>query len=151
VVAEKYAAEIAAIRDELPELEHMLVRDLGHEDRLARQFAVDPEPAIDPDDQPPRDVRRRHVSGARADRNTTCCDDGSTRQWFAKDVPGSEQATAERRVDGWMKTGDIGRLDAKGYFSMLDRAGDRVISVGFNICPAELANVIAAQRARWWA
>jgi acyl-coenzyme A synthetase/AMP-(fatty) acid ligase len=38
-----------AIRDELPELEHVLVRDVGYEDWLARQFAVDPDPAIDPE------------------------------------------------------------------------------------------------------
>jgi acyl-CoA synthetase (AMP-forming)/AMP-acid ligase II len=50
VVAEKYAAELAAIRDEPPELEHVLVRDVGYEDWLARQFAVDPDPAIDPED-----------------------------------------------------------------------------------------------------
>jgi acyl-coenzyme A synthetase/AMP-(fatty) acid ligase len=49
VVAEKYA-EIAAIRDELPELEHGLVRDAGYADWLARQFAVDPDPAIDAED-----------------------------------------------------------------------------------------------------
>ncbi|MEA2801954.1 MAG: hypothetical protein QOE49_2049, partial [Rhodospirillaceae bacterium] len=50
VVAEKYVAEIEAIRGELPELEHVLVRDAGYEDWLARQFAVDPDPAIDPED-----------------------------------------------------------------------------------------------------
>jgi len=50
VVAEKYAAEIEAIRSELPELEHVLVRDAGYEDWLARQFAVDPDLAIDPED-----------------------------------------------------------------------------------------------------
>jgi acyl-CoA synthetase (AMP-forming)/AMP-acid ligase II len=38
-----------AIRDALPELEHVLVRDVGYEDWLARQFAVDPDPAIDPE------------------------------------------------------------------------------------------------------
>ena len=49
VVAEKYAAEIAAVRDELPELEHVLVRDVGYENWLARQFAVDSDPIIDPE------------------------------------------------------------------------------------------------------
>lgn len=43
------------------------------------------------------------------------------------------QATAERIVDGWVKTGDIGRLDANGYLYMLDRAGDMVSSGGFTI------------------
>jgi acyl-CoA synthetase (AMP-forming)/AMP-acid ligase II len=54
------------------------------------------------------------------------------------------EATAERIVDGWVKTGDIGRLDANGYLYMLDRRDDMVISGGFNIYPAELENVIAA-------
>lgn len=35
------------------------------------------------------------------------------------------QATAERMVDGWVKTGDIGRLDASGYLYRLDRADGR--------------------------
>jgi len=52
-------------------------------------------------------------------------------------------ATAERIVDGWVKTGDIGMLDANGYLYMLDRAGDMIISGGYNIYPAELENVLA--------
>jgi acyl-CoA synthetase (AMP-forming)/AMP-acid ligase II len=50
VVAEKYAAEIAAIRHELPDLEHVPVRDPGYEGWLAQQIAVDPDPAIDAED-----------------------------------------------------------------------------------------------------
>jgi hypothetical protein len=46
VVAEKYAAEIEAVRDELPDLEHVLVRDSEYESWLARRSAVDPDPAI---------------------------------------------------------------------------------------------------------
>jgi acyl-CoA synthetase (AMP-forming)/AMP-acid ligase II len=57
------------------------------------------------------------------------------------------EATRERIVDGWVKTGDIGRLDDNGYLYMLDRADDMVISGGFNIYPAELENVIAAHPA----
>jgi hypothetical protein len=44
VVAEKYAAEIEAVRDELPDLEHVLVRDSEYESWLARRSAVDPAP-----------------------------------------------------------------------------------------------------------
>jgi acyl-CoA synthetase (AMP-forming)/AMP-acid ligase II len=51
--------------------------------------------------------------------------------------------TAERVVDGWVKTGDIGMLDANGYLYMLDRAGDMIVSGGYNIYPAELENVLA--------
>jgi len=52
-------------------------------------------------------------------------------------------ATRERMVDGWVLTGDIGRLDANGYLYMLDRADDMIISGGYNIWPAELENVIS--------
>ena len=55
------------------------------------------------------------------------------------------EATAERIVDGWVKTGDLGKLDANGYLYVVDRADDMIISGGYNIWPAELENVIANQ------
>ncbi|MEM9038084.1 MAG: AMP-binding protein [Actinomycetota bacterium] len=51
-------------------------------------------------------------------------------------------ATAERIVDGWVRSGDIGRVDANGYLYVLDRAGDMIISGGFNLYPAEIENVL---------
>ena len=53
------------------------------------------------------------------------------------------EATAERMVDGWIKTGDLGKLDANGYLYVVDRADDMIISGGFNIWPAELENALA--------
>lgn len=53
------------------------------------------------------------------------------------------KATAERMIDGWVLTGDVGMLDANGYLYMLDRANDMIVSGGFNIYPAELENAIA--------
>lgn len=53
------------------------------------------------------------------------------------------EATAERIVRGWVKTGDVGRLDRNGYLYILDRSDDMIISGGFNIWPLELENVIA--------
>jgi acyl-CoA synthetase (AMP-forming)/AMP-acid ligase II len=53
------------------------------------------------------------------------------------------EATAEKIDDGWIMTGDIGRIDENGYVYLLDRASDLIISGGFNIYPAELENVIA--------
>ncbi len=55
----------------------------------------------------------------------------------------NEAATAQRIVDGWVKTGDLGKLDANGYLYVVDRADDMIISGGYNIWPAELENVIA--------
>jgi acyl-CoA synthetase (AMP-forming)/AMP-acid ligase II len=52
-------------------------------------------------------------------------------------------ATAERIVDGWIKTGDIGRIDRNGYLYVVDRADDMIISGGYNIWPSELEQVIA--------
>ena len=53
------------------------------------------------------------------------------------------EATAERIVDGWVLTGDIGMLDRNGYLYMMDRADDMIISGGYNIWPMELENVIS--------
>ncbi len=54
------------------------------------------------------------------------------------------EATAERMRDGWVLSGDIGKLDANGYLYVLDRKDDMIISGGFNIWPAELENVLTS-------
>lgn len=56
---------------------------------------------------------------------------------------GDPDRTAERLVDGWVRTGDIGRLDDNGYLYVLDRVDDMIVSGGFNIWPAELETIIA--------
>ncbi|GGM76087.1 class I adenylate-forming enzyme family protein [Dactylosporangium sucinum] len=55
---------------------------------------------------------------------------------------GDPQATEERIVDGWVFTGDVGKIDANGYLYIMDRKNDMIVSGGFNIYPAELENVI---------
>ena len=53
------------------------------------------------------------------------------------------EATNERMTsDGFVLTGDVGRLDENAYLYVLDRKDDMIISGGFNIWPAELENVI---------
>lgn len=55
----------------------------------------------------------------------------------------NDEATSERMTsDGFVLTGDIGRLDDNAYLYVLDRKDDMIISGGFNIWPAELENVI---------
>jgi len=53
------------------------------------------------------------------------------------------EATRARRINQWIKTGDLGKLDKNGYLYVVDRADDMIISGGYNIWPAELENVIA--------
>jgi acyl-CoA synthetase (AMP-forming)/AMP-acid ligase II len=53
------------------------------------------------------------------------------------------EQTARRMVDGWVLTGDVGRLDPNGYLYVVDRVDDMIVSGGFNIWPAELERVIA--------
>ena len=45
--------------------------------------------------------------------------------------------------DGFMRTGDIGIMDAEGYTKIVDRKKDMIIVSGFNVFPNELENVIS--------
>jgi long-chain acyl-CoA synthetase len=44
--------------------------------------------------------------------------------------------------DGWLCTGDIGRMDADGYMYIVDRKKDMILVSGFNVYPNEIENVI---------
>ena len=48
------------------------------------------------------------------------------------------EASAKTLVDGWLMTGDVGRMDAEGYLTMVDRSKDLIISGGTNIYPREV-------------
>ncbi|MBW1853228.1 MAG: long-chain fatty acid--CoA ligase, partial [Deltaproteobacteria bacterium] len=50
--------------------------------------------------------------------------------------------TALTLKDGWLHTGDIARMDEDGYFYIIDRKKDMIISEGFNIYPNEIDELI---------
>jgi long-chain acyl-CoA synthetase len=55
---------------------------------------------------------------------------------------GRREATAEALRSGWLHTGDLGRMDADGYLTLVDRAKDVVISGGYNVYPREVEDVL---------
>lgn len=58
---------------------------------------------------------------------------------------GLPQASEEAFAHGWLHTGDVGRVDASGMWSIVDRKKDMIISGGFNVFPKEIEDVIASQ------
>jgi long-chain acyl-CoA synthetase len=52
------------------------------------------------------------------------------------------EATAAAISDGWFRTGDIGRVDQDGCFSIVDRKKDLIIRGGYNIYPREIEEVL---------
>lgn len=52
------------------------------------------------------------------------------------------EATAETIRDGWLFTGDLGKLDEDGYLYIVDRKKDMVIVSGMNVYPREVEDVI---------
>jgi long-chain acyl-CoA synthetase len=44
---------------------------------------------------------------------------------------------------GWLKTGDVGHINAKGYVTITDRKKDMILVSGFNVYPNEIESVVA--------
>jgi long-chain acyl-CoA synthetase len=57
------------------------------------------------------------------------------------------QATAETFIDGWVRTGDIGRLDDEGFLTIVDRKKDMLIRGGENIYCIEVEDALQAHPA----
>ncbi len=51
--------------------------------------------------------------------------------------------TAETFRDGWMHTGDVAREDEDGFWHIVDRTKDMIVSGGFNVFPREVEDVVA--------
>ena len=52
------------------------------------------------------------------------------------------EATEQAFRNGWLHTGDIGKMDEDGYFYILDRKNDMLISGGYNVYPREVEEVL---------
>ena len=48
------------------------------------------------------------------------------------------ELTAETLIDGWLHTGDLARVDERGFIYIVDRKKDMVVSGGFNVFPTEV-------------
>jgi malonyl-CoA/methylmalonyl-CoA synthetase len=53
-----------------------------------------------------------------------------------------EKTAEEFTADGYFKTGDVGRIDAQGYVTIVGRSKDLIISGGYNVYPAEVEGYI---------
>lgn len=54
------------------------------------------------------------------------------------------EATEKAFRGGWLHTGDVGKMDEDGFFYILDRKNDMLISGGFNVYPREVEDVLMA-------
>jgi malonyl-CoA/methylmalonyl-CoA synthetase len=53
-----------------------------------------------------------------------------------------EKTAEEFTVDGFFKTGDVGKVDERGYVTIVGRSKDLIISGGYNVYPAEIEGYI---------
>lgn len=57
------------------------------------------------------------------------------------------EATADTVRDGWLRTGDVGRMDEEGFLTLQDRSKDMIISGGTNIYPREVEEALLQHEA----
>ena len=53
-----------------------------------------------------------------------------------------EKTAEEFTADAWFKTGDVGKVDERGYVTIVGRSKDLIISGGYNVYPAEIEGYI---------
>lgn len=111
-----------------------LVADETHPDWRARRDSVGYP-------QAPVEVEIRGPDGARLPPGTTgeIMVRGATVMLGYWNRP---EATAETIVDGWLHTGDLGKLDEDGFLTLTDRSKDVIISGGTNIYPREVEEAL---------
>jgi long-chain acyl-CoA synthetase len=57
------------------------------------------------------------------------------------------EETARTLADGWLRTGDVARMDADGYFAIVDRRKDQINTAGFKVWPREVEETLYAHPA----
>ncbi|QXC63042.1 acyl--CoA ligase [Aquihabitans sp. G128] len=91
---------------------------------------------------------RPGISVAVRDEFANPVPDGEVGQvWLRSDAAmagywGDPEATARTLVDGWLRTGDLGHLDATGCLTLAGRQGEMFIRGGYNVFPSEVAAVL---------
>jgi len=55
----------------------------------------------------------------------------------------ADQTASVMTPDGFLRTGDIGRMDARGYVYILDRKKDLIVVSGFNVYPTEVEAIVS--------
>jgi long-chain acyl-CoA synthetase len=60
-----------------------------------------------------------------------------------KGYHGKPEATAAALVDGWFRSGDLGRIDEDGFVFIVDRKKDMVLRGGYNVYPREVEEALA--------
>lgn len=111
---------------------------------------------------PPEDVRRKpgavgfplfHVDVRVTRPDGIDCDPGEAGELLIRGphvTPGywnNPEATAAAIIDGWLHTGDLAVRDDEGYYTIVGRLKDMIISGGENIYPAEVESVMHAHPA----
>ncbi len=109
---------------------------------------------------PPEDVRRKpgavgfpvfHVDVKVTDEHGAICGPDEVGELFVRgphvcagywNRPDESAHAIDK--DGWLRTGDLARRDAEGYYSIVGRSKDMIISGGENIYPAEVESVLHA-------
>ena len=64
-----------------------------------------------------------------------------------KEYLNKPEQTAEAFRHGWLHTGDVARADDEGFFTIVDRKKDMIVTGGFNVFPREIEDVISSHPA----
>jgi long-chain acyl-CoA synthetase len=97
---------------------------------------------------PSTDIRILNDNGAWApvgERGEICAHGPQVMSGYYKREEESNNVFLTDPTDGrkWFKTGDIGVMDAEGYFKIVDRKKDMILVSGFNVFPNEIEDVLA--------